>query len=61
MLKDIKINYNSRANTISFTSQNGPLNDQNTDEVSAYVWWRFRKPSKSETFNEDKSSISVKM
>ena len=58
MLKDIKVNYNARQKSVTFTKEVEPLSDTEVDEAMGYIHWRFRKEVEgSEWSNEEKTLI----
>jgi hypothetical protein len=60
MLRDIKINYASKAGSITFTKV-GELTKSEVNECLAYCWWRFRKSIRKESLSECGMEFQVKI
>ena len=61
MLKDIKVNFNARQRSVTFTKEVEPLNDNEVDEAMGYIHWRFRKEVEDSEWSNDEKTLILKL
>ena len=60
MLKDIKVKYNSRLKSVSFTKESS-ITDEELETCIGYLHWRFRKEAEDSEFSDDGKELILKM
>ena len=60
MLKDIKVKYNARGNSVTFTKET-TISDMEVDEAMGYIHWRFRKEAEDSEFSDDGKRLVLKL
>jgi hypothetical protein len=60
MLKDIKVKYNSRLKSVSFTKESS-ITDEELETCMGYLYWRFRKEANDSEFSDDGKRLILKM